>query len=107
MNGFKRNDFTQIKKSGQKNFINPFCIFFLESNDKKIAVSISKKIGKANKRNKIRRQIKEIYRQLNFSGLCWCIMQKKSEDLSFLSLIGIFNKLSALCKKNHNKYIEL
>ena len=60
----KREDFTKIIKKGlfQKNDI--FVIYYLKSSTEgKIGIAITKKIGKAFLRNKIKRQIRSIIDQ--------------------------------------------
>ena len=70
----KNREFQTVYRRG-KNFWNKdFTIFIRPTNRKKVkfGVSITKKFGKANKRNLIKRRIKEIIR-LNFCdlGLDW------------------------------------
>ena len=69
----KNREFQTVYKRG-KNFWNKdFTIFIRPTNRKKVkfGVSVTKKFGKANKRNLIKRRIKEIIR-LNVCDLGLC-----------------------------------
>ncbi|MDR1773874.1 MAG: ribonuclease P protein component [Clostridioides sp.] len=60
----KDSDFRKVYKFG-KSYSNKYLVlYFLKNNTDttRLGISISKKVGKANVRNKIRRRIKEVFR---------------------------------------------
>lgn len=61
----KNNQFNYIYKKGERVSTENFTLFVVKSKykDYKIGFSISKKLGKANKRNKLKRRMKEIVRK--------------------------------------------
>lgn len=60
----KNKHFTFIYRKGKKNFSKHLTLFSVPSKFKtyRFGISVSKKIGKANIRNKLKRRIKEIVR---------------------------------------------
>ena len=65
----KDKQFSYIYKKGKKKSTNNFTLFYLASKfeNYKIGYSISKKQGKACKRNKLKRRLKEIVRKNNLT----------------------------------------
>lgn len=63
----KASQFSYIYKKGKRTSTSLFTLFSVDSKYKpyKIGYSISKKIGKANKRNKLKRRLREIVRTQN------------------------------------------
>ncbi len=63
----KNKHFSYIYKKGKRKSTRNLTLFFLSSKYKnyRFGISISKKIGKANERNKLKRRIKEIVRTEN------------------------------------------
>lgn len=65
----KDSDFRRVYKQG-KSVANRFLVMYTfpnKSENNRVGISVSKKVGKANVRNKARRRIKESYR-LNIDG---------------------------------------
>lgn len=57
----KNEEIEKVVKKGKKNVSNFFIIYYIESDThNKYCVSVSKKLGKAHVRNKIKRKIKDI-----------------------------------------------
>ena len=82
----KNHEISQLvsmrKSVGNKYYI----VYYTESNDIKIALSVSKKIGKAFFRNKQKRILREIIRKniLNFNNLhCLIVLKQNSIELSY------------------------
>lgn len=65
----KRNQFSYIYKKGERKGTKHFILFKVKSkfSNYKIGYSISKKVGKANKRNLLKRRMKEIVRTNNLA----------------------------------------
>ena len=61
----KNKEFNYIYKKGERVSTEHFTLFVLKSKfeNYKIGFSVSKKLGKANKRNKLKRRLKEICRR--------------------------------------------
>ena len=60
----KDSDFRKVYKHG-KSFANKYLVLYIlnnKSENSRIGISVSKKVGKAIIRNKVRRRIKEAYR---------------------------------------------
>lgn len=101
----KNREFQVIYRRG-KNFWNKdFTIFIRVTNKKRVkfGISITKKFGKANKRNLIKRRVKEIIR-LNIESLGlgyeMVILPKKSTlDLSYTELEKSLLKLMGFALK--------
>lgn len=97
----KNKQFSYLYKKGEKFYTRHLILFKICSKFKnyKIGFSVSKKIGKANVRNKVKRRMKEIVRVNNFAKdySNYVLMAKEGiENLSFLDLRKeieeIFNK---------------
>ena len=97
----KNKQFSYLYKKGEKFYTRHLILFKICSKFKnyKIGFSVSKKIGKANVRNKVKRRMKEIVRVNNFAKDYnnYVLMAKEGiENLSFLDLRKeieeIFNK---------------
>lgn len=86
----KNVEFKKVYKLG-KNYWNRNLILYVKKNDKKVTrvgYTITKKIGNAVTRNRLRRMMKEVYR-LNFHNI------KEGYDLVFIAkkkLVGISYK---------------
>lgn len=65
----KKVQFNYIFRKGERKSSKHFCLFIVKSkySNYKIGYSISKKIGKANKRNLLKRRLKEIVRLNNLA----------------------------------------
>jgi ribonuclease P protein component len=105
----KRRKFLQLKKIGKKVQDRNFIIIYSNGSFKKnrIGITVSKRLGNAVKRNKIKRLIREHFR-MNRDKIAECmdinIIAKKnsgeiSSEMVFKSLDGIFKKLPR--RKNH------
>lgn len=97
----KNKQFSYIYKKGIRKSSKNLSLFIVQSkfSSYKIGYSISKKIGKANVRNKLKRRMKEIVRNNNIAKIHknYVLMAKTGvEKLSFDDLkkeiIGIFSK---------------
>lgn len=60
----KEKDFENVFKNGKKRVSDKFIIYFIKNNllYSRLGISIKRKIGKANKRNRIKRLIREYFR---------------------------------------------
>lgn len=103
----KNNQFNYIYKKGERFHTEHFTLFVVKSKYEsyRIGFSINKKLGKANKRNLLKRRLKEISRKdLNIPSFCnYVVLAKEgSSELSFEELkkemIRLFKKYES--KKN-------
>lgn len=81
----KDSDFRKVYKTG-KSIANRHLVMYTLKNGSdtnRVGISVSKKVGKANVRNKARRRIKESYR-LNIDGKI-----KKGYDIVFIARVAI------------------
>lgn len=80
-----RKEIIKTNKNGQIIKANAIMIkYLITDNEKsKIAFSIRKKVAKANKRNKIKRRIREILRKTNLTTSFYCIIIAKQEVLEY------------------------
>lgn len=81
----KDSDFRKVYKYGKSIANKHLVMYTLEnkSDTNRVGISVSKKVGKANVRNKARRRIKESYR-LNIDGKI-----KEGYDIVFIARIAI------------------
>jgi len=98
----KKKQFAYIYRKGNKKSTRFLSLFVTESkfSSYKIGYSVSKKIGKANVRNKVKRRLKEIVRTSDFpkKNHNYILMVKEGvENLSFIELKNqvkeIFSKI--------------
>ena len=87
----KNNQFNYIYKKGERVHTENFTLFVVKSKyeNYKIGFSINKKLGKANKRNLLKRRLKEIVRrQINVMPYANYVLMAKegATDLSFEQL---------------------
>lgn len=64
----KNNDFQHVFKKGQSTANRQFVVYVLkmpERAENRLGLSVSKKIGNAVVRNRIKRKVREVFRQLN------------------------------------------
>ena len=60
----KQSDFDNLFKNGKKLYSSSFILFYLKKDSIKIGYSISKKHGKAVKRNRIKRLLRSAFRNI-------------------------------------------
>lgn len=101
----KNNQFSYIYKKGERVYTDNFTLFVVKSKfeNYKIGFSISKKLGKANKRNLLKRRLREIVRNAdnipNFSNMV-VLAKDNAINLDFFSLC---EEISKLFEKYENK----
>lgn len=101
----KNNQFNYIYKKGERFHSENFTLFVVKSKykDYKIGISVSKKLGKANKRNLLKRRIKEIVRtSLTIPSFCNFVLLAKDNAVN-LSFEELKIDLQKLFKKNESK----
>ena len=97
----KNEDFSYIIKKKQSIANQSFIIYYLKNDvgHARVGISVSKKLGKAVVRNKIKRQVRMIVQQtIDFNDSCYyiVIVRNKYLDLDFNSNL---NELKYLYKK--------
>lgn len=97
----KDKQFSYIYKKGKKKSTNNFTLFYLVSKfeNYKIGYSISKKQGKACKRNKLKRRLKEIVRKNNLAKNYFNYIILARENSSQLEFNDIEREIILLFKK--------
>lgn len=101
----KNNKFSYIYKKGERFFTENFTLFVVKSKYEsyKIGFSISKKLGKANKRNLLKRRMKEITRiYIQIPSFCNCVVLAK-ENATSLNFEELKNELIKLFGKYEKK----
>lgn len=102
----KDKEFRKVYQRG-KSFANKYLVIYIMKNnldDNRLGISVSKKIGKAIIRNKVKRRIREAYRlnideKLTINGYdVIFIARKPSNDCSYLD---IEKSVLSLCKKSN------
>ena len=94
----KNNQFNYIYKKGERKTIKHFTLYIVKSkyNNYKIGYSISKKVGKANQRNLLKRRMREIVRtyKLAQNGHNYILQARiGASDISFAEIEKQLNKL--------------
>ena len=93
----KNSQFAYIYKKGERTNTEHFTLFVVKSRfeNYKIGYSISKKLGKANVRNKLKRRLREIVRQTKVLPFFNYVLLAKegAESLSFEQLQKEIGKL--------------
>ena len=105
----KRREFLQLQRCGTKIQDRNFIVIYSDGRSEKnrIGVTVSKKLGNAVKRNKIKRLIREHFRMnrdkiAEFMDINVIAKKKAGEisaDMVFKSLDGIFNQIPR--RENH------
>jgi len=105
----KKREFLQLKRCGKKIQDRNFIVIYSDGRFEKnrIGITVSKKIGNAVKRNKIKRLIRENFRMnrdkiAEFMDINVIAKKKAGEisaDMVFKSLDGIFNQIPR--RENH------
>lgn len=101
----KNSQFNFIYKKGERVHTDNFTLFVVKSKYEcyKIGFSINKKIGKANKRNLLKRRLKEIVRRdINIPHFCNFVVMAK-ENSVILTFDQLQSEMIRLFKKYENK----
>ena len=99
----KRSEFIEITRSGRKVQNDCFIALFKSSrhDDSRLGITVTRKVAKAARRNKIKRLVREYFRlnrrQLNQNWDINIVAKKKAADLSaekvYLSLQDLFEQI--------------
>jgi len=105
----KRREFLQLKRCGKRIQDRNFIVIYSDGRVRKnrIGITVSKKLGNAVKRNKIKRLIRENFRMnrdkiaefMDFNVIAKKKAGEISADMVFKSLDGIFNQIPR--RENH------
>ena len=100
----KNSQFNYIYKKGERVHTENFTLFVVRSKFScyKIGFSISKKLGKANKRNKLKRRMREIVRNLQVPSFCNYVLLAK-ENATKLEFCDLKKELEKLFEKVEKK----
>ncbi len=100
----KNSQFQYIYRKGERCHTDNFTLFAVPSrfSTYKIGFSISKKLGKANKRNLLKRRMKEIVKNLQIPSFCNYVVLAK-EGATELDFQHLNFELKRLFEKYENK----
>ena len=101
----KSHEIASIVKLRNKVFSNNYVVYFQQNSlDKnRFAVSVSKKIGKANVRNKVKRITRNLFRHELDNLKCVNVVVVAKDDLSKVSFEELKNEVSFLIKLINKK----
>ena len=92
----KNEEIEVIVKTGKKSVSKYFVIYYIENSNSfnQYCISVSKKIGKAHVRNKIKRRIKDILmkNKMDLSKKCVIIVRKEAICVSYSQLQEVLLK---------------
>ena len=102
----KKKQFAYIYKKGTKKSTRYITLFTIPSKflSYKIGYSVSKKIGKANVRNKVKRRLKEIVRLSNFPKEYTNYVLMAREGIENLSFDELKNQVKEIFSKNWKSF---
>lgn len=96
----KNEEIQVVVKTGRKKVSNLFIIYYIDNNEEKnkYCISVSKKLGKAHTRNKIKRRIKDILmkNRMEFNKKYVIIVRKEAVTSTYEELT---NKLLSMIKE--------
>ena len=103
----KNSQFNYIYKKGERVHSENFTLFAVKSKfeNYKIGFSISKKLGKANKRNLLKRRLREIVRQTAVENHFNYVLMAK-ENAAALDFLGLKKEVEKLFEKFERKRNE-
>ena len=96
----KNEEIQVVVKTGRKKVSNLFIIYYIDNNEQKnkYCISVSKKLGKAHTRNKIKRRIKDILmkNRMEFNKKYVIIVRKEAVTSTYEE---VNNKLLSMIKE--------
>ena len=97
----KNKQFSFLYKKGKRSFTKHLILYSISSKyrDYRIGFSVSKKIGKANVRNKVKRRMKEIVRTNNFAQNYNSYVLVAKEGIADLSFQDLTNEIKEIFLK--------
>lgn len=97
----KNKQFTYLYKKGKRSFTKHLILYTMASKFKeyKIGYSVSKKIGKANIRNKTKRRMREIVRVNDFAKNYNNYVLVAKEGIENLSFSDLYNEIKEIFEK--------
>lgn len=102
----KNSQFNFIYKKGERIHTENFTLFVVKSKFEgyKIGFSVSKKVGKANVRNKLKRRLREIVRKIKVPTYCNFVLMAKdtASNLDFQTLEKEIVRLFEKYDKKHS-----
>lgn len=104
----KNREFSYIYKKGKRTATDHFTLFVVDSKykDYRIGFSISKQIGKANKRNKLKRRLREICRRdIDIKGYKNYVLMCR-DGAQTLDFNELKNEVKTLFDKSYKKISE-
>lgn len=99
----KNTEFTKLFKRGKRVFSPALTLIYFPSANMSMGIAVSKKHGKAVKRNRIKRLLREVFSKNSYmlqKNWSFIIMPKIAEEYSYSafekSIVSCFKKIAAL-----------
>ncbi len=101
----KRREFLNVGKKGRKIILDSFLVIALKNNseDCRFGITVTKKVGNAPTRNKIKRYVREVVRQHQIPGFDLVFIAKRDAEFSFQQTLKDVESLKKKIKNDRTR----